>query len=25
MEGTVFEFPFKLPPKEGELILRRRE
>jgi len=24
-EGKIFEFPFKLPPKEGELILRKRE
>jgi len=23
--GTVFEFPFKLPPTEGELLLRHRE
>jgi hypothetical protein len=23
--GQIFEFPFRLPPKEGELILRRRE
>jgi hypothetical protein len=23
--GTIFEFPFKLPPKEGELLLRQRE
>jgi hypothetical protein len=25
IEGKIFEFPFKLPPKEGELILRKRE
>ncbi len=25
LEGKIYEFPFKLPPKEGELILRRRE
>lgn len=25
MEGKVFEFPFKLPPKAGELLLRKRE
>ena len=25
LEEKVFEFPFKLPPKEGELLLRRRE
>ncbi len=25
LEGTVFEFPFKLPPKQGELLLRKRE
>ena len=25
MEGKVFEFPFKLPPKPGELLLRKRE
>jgi len=25
LEGKVFEFPFKLPPKPGETILRRRE
>lgn len=24
-DGKVFEFPFRLPPKEGELLLRRRE
>lgn len=23
--GKIFEFPFKLPPKEGELLLRKRE
>jgi hypothetical protein len=23
--GTVFEFPFKLPPKPGEVMLRKRE
>jgi hypothetical protein len=23
--GKIFEFPFRLPPKEGELILRKRE
>ena len=25
VDGKVFEFPFKLPPKPGEAILRRRE
>ena len=25
LDGKIFEFPFKLPPKEGELILRHRE
>jgi hypothetical protein len=25
MDGKVFEFPFKLPPKKGELLLRKRE
>jgi hypothetical protein len=25
LEGKIFEFPFKLPPKEGELLLRKRE
>jgi len=25
IEGTIFEFPFQLPPKKGDLILRRRE
>jgi hypothetical protein len=25
MAGKVFEFPFKLPPKAGELLLRKRE
>jgi hypothetical protein len=25
LDGTIFEFPFKLPPKAGELLLRRRE
>jgi hypothetical protein len=25
LEGQVFEFPFKLPPKPGEVILRKRE
>jgi hypothetical protein len=25
IEGKIFEFPFKLPPKEGELLLRKRE
>ena len=24
VEGKIFEFPFKLPPKEGELLLRHR-
>jgi hypothetical protein len=24
-EGKTFEFPFKLPPKPGEVRLRRRE
>lgn len=23
--GKIFEFPFKLPPEEGELLLRKRE
>jgi hypothetical protein len=25
LEERIFEFPFKLPPKEGELMLRKRE
>jgi hypothetical protein len=25
LDGKVFEFPFKLPPKAGELLLRKRE
>jgi hypothetical protein len=25
VEGKIFEFPFKLPPKQGELLLRKRE
>ncbi len=25
LAGKIFEFPFRLPPREGELILRRRE
>jgi hypothetical protein len=25
LDGKIFEFPFKLPPKEGELLLRKRE
>ena len=25
LAGKMFEFPFRLPPSEGELILRRRE
>jgi hypothetical protein len=25
LAGKIFEFPFRLPPKEGELLLRRRE
>jgi hypothetical protein len=25
LDGKVFEFPFKLPPKPGEVILRKRE
>jgi hypothetical protein len=25
IEGKMFEFPFKLPPKPGEVMLRRRE
>ena len=25
LEGKIFEFPFKLPPKPGELLLRKRE
>ena len=24
LAGTIFEFPFKLPPKAGELLLRKR-
>lgn len=24
-DGKIYEFPFKLPPKEGELLLRKRE
>jgi hypothetical protein len=25
LDGRIFEFPFKLPPKAGELLLRKRE
>jgi hypothetical protein len=25
LDGKVFEFPFKLPPKPGEVLLRKRE
>jgi hypothetical protein len=25
IDGKIFEFPFKLPPKPGEVMLRRRE
>ena len=25
LDGKVFEFPFKLPPKQGELLLQKRE
>jgi len=25
LAGEMFEFPFKLPPKPGEVMLRRRE
>jgi hypothetical protein len=25
VEGKLFEFPFKLPPKKGELLMRKRE
>jgi len=25
VEGRIFEFPFKLPPKPGEVLLRKRE
>jgi hypothetical protein len=25
LQGKIFEFPFKLPPKQGELLLRKRE
>jgi|SRR5579863_9262399 len=25
LDGKIFEFPFKLPPKAGELLLRKRE
>ena len=25
LDGKIFEFPFKLPPKQGEHLLRRRE
>jgi len=25
IEGKLFEFPFKLPPKPGEVLLRKRE
>jgi len=25
LQGKIYEFPFKLPPKPGEVMLRRRE
>jgi hypothetical protein len=25
LDGRIFKFPFKLPPKDGELLLRKRE
>jgi hypothetical protein len=25
LDGKIFEFPFKLPPKQGELLLQKRE
>jgi hypothetical protein len=25
LAGKIFEFPFKLPPKQGELLMRKRE
>ncbi len=25
LDGKIFEFPFRLPPKEGELLLRKRD
>jgi hypothetical protein len=25
LDGKIFEFPFKLPPKKGELLLQKRE
>jgi len=25
LDGKVFEFPFKLPPKQGELLLQKRQ
>jgi hypothetical protein len=25
INGTTYEFPFKLPPKPGEVLLRKRE
>ena len=25
LDGKIFEFPFKLPPKAGDLVLRKRE
>ncbi len=25
LDGKIFKFPFRLPPKEGELLLRKRE
>ena len=25
VDGKIFEFPFKLPPKQGEVLLRKRE
>lgn len=25
LEGRIYEFPFKLPPQQGELLLRKRE
>jgi hypothetical protein len=25
LDGKIFEFPFKLPPEKGELLLQKRE
>jgi len=25
LDGNIYEFPFKLPPRDGELLLRKRE